>query len=70
MDGSGIRGLKARVRWKCCISRGGPNSTMEVYELEESEEEGTVLSPEKAGTQQEAAPAVRPVKSAEFGEEE
>ena len=45
--------LKPRVGRQCCISRGGPGSTVEVYKLEESREEGIVLidvgSPEKAG---------------------
>ena len=46
MGGRGIRGLKARVGCECCIStRGpdGPDCAMEVYQLEESEEEVTVL---------------------------
>ena len=42
---------------ECCISRGGTDSTVEVYKLEEFEEENTVLvgvgSPEETGTQQE-----------------
>ena len=53
-----IRGLKARVGWECCISRGrpdGPSRTVEVYKLEESSEEVTVLvcvgPPEKKGGQ-------------------
>ena len=44
---------------ECCISRrgtDGPDSAVKVYQLEESEEEVTVLvgvgSPKKAGTQQ------------------
>ena len=59
MGGKRIRGLKARVGWECCISRrgpDGPDSAVEVYQLEESEEEVTVLvgvgSPKKSGTQQ------------------
>ena len=40
---------------------------MEVYKLEESEEEVTVLSPEEAGW---AAPGVRAAKSSEFREGE
>ena len=43
---------------------------MELYKLEKSEEEATVLSPEKAGTQRGAAPGVRAAKSSEFAEEE
>ena len=39
---------------------------MEIYKLEESEEEVTVLSPEEAGT----APEVRAAKSSEFREGE
>ena len=33
----GIRGLEARVKRECCISRGGPDgpsSTVEVYKME------------------------------------
>ena len=46
MGGRGIRALKANVGQECCISIGvadGPNCTVEVYKLEESEEEDTVL---------------------------
>ena len=40
----GIRGLKTRVGRECSISRGGPDSAVEVYVSEESEEgEITVL---------------------------
>ena len=46
-----IKGLKARVGRKRCISRCGPHWTVEVYKLEESREEVTVISSEKAGTQ-------------------
>ena len=36
--------MEARVGWECSISRGGPDCTVEeVYMLEESEEEVTVL---------------------------
>ena len=59
MGGKRIRGLKARVGCDCCISKGGPGGpdrAMEIYQLEEYEEEFTVLvdvgSPRKAGTQQ------------------
>ena len=59
MGGKRIRGLKARVGCECCISRRGPDGpdrAVEVYQLEESEEEDTVLvavaSPKKAGTRQ------------------
>ena len=54
-----IGGLKARVGLECCASRegeDGQSSTVEVYKLEESKEEVTVLvdvgSPEEAGTQE------------------
>ena len=53
--GKRIRGLKARAGQKCCISRGGPDCTMKVYKLKESEEEDTVFAgvgyPEETGTQ-------------------
>ena len=38
-----IRGLKMRVGYECYIRRRGPDSAMKVYQLEESEEKGTVL---------------------------
>ena len=38
-----IKGLKGRVGRDCYISRGGPRGTVEVYKLEESKEEVTVL---------------------------
>ena len=38
-----IRSLKTRVGQECCISRGGPGSTLEVYISEESQERVTVL---------------------------
>ena len=38
MDRWGIRGLESRVGRKCSISRGEPDSTVEVYVTEESEE--------------------------------
>ena len=51
-----IRGLKARVGWERCTSRGGsdgPGSTVEVYKMEEFKEEDTMLvgvvSPEEVG---------------------
>ena len=65
MGRRGIRGLKMRVGRECSISRGGPDCTVEVCRLEESEEEVTVL---QVGTQQGAAPRVRAAKSSEFGE--
>ena len=34
----GIRSLETRVGRECSISRGGPDSTVEVYASEESEE--------------------------------
>ena len=50
------KGEKLKVGREYCISKGGPDgsgSTVEVYKLEESEEEDTVLvgvgSPEEAG---------------------
>ena len=33
----GIRGLETRVGQECSISRGGPDSTVEVYMSEEGE---------------------------------
>ena len=36
----GIRSLETRVGQECSISRGGPDSTVEVYVPEESEEGG------------------------------
>ena len=39
---------------------------MEVYKLEETTEEVTVLSPEKTRAQQGATPGVRAAKSSEF----
>ena len=44
-----IRGLKAMVGRKCCISRGEARLNSEVYKLEESEEDVTMFSPEEAG---------------------
>ena len=43
MGGKRIRGLKSRMGWKCCISKRGPDDAMEVHQIEESEEEITVL---------------------------
>ena len=66
MGGKRIRGLKMRVGCKCCIGRRGPDCAMKVYQMEESEEKGTVLvsveSPKKAGR---TAPGVRSAKSSE-----
>ena len=57
----GIRSLETRVGRECSISRGGPDSTVEVYVSEESKEGGvTVL--EQGG----AAPRVRAAKSSEI----
>ena len=39
----GISGLEMRVGQECCISRGGPDCTVEVYMSKESEEGITVL---------------------------
>ena len=65
MGGKRIRGLKARMGCECCISRRGPDGpdrAVETYQLEESEEEATVLvglgSPKKAETQQGGLPRV------------
>ena len=49
----GIRSLETRVGQECSISRGGPDSTVEVYMSEESEEGGVTVS------RQGAAPRVR-----------
>ena len=38
-----IRGLKARVGRKCCISRGESDCTVEVYRPDEPGKEVTVL---------------------------
>ena len=43
-----IRSLKTRMGRDCCISRGEPDCTVEVYMSEESEERVTVL---RVGTQ-------------------
>ena len=45
----GITGLKTRVGQECSISREGPDCTVEIYRLEESEQVVTVL---RVGTQQ------------------
>ena len=58
----GIRGLETRVGQECCISRGGPDCTVEVYMSEESEGGVTVV-------RQGEVPRVRAAKSSEFGEE-
>ena len=56
MGRKGIGGLKARMGCQCCISRRGPDQAVEVYQLEKSKVEVTVLvgvgSPKKVGTQQ------------------
>ena len=39
----GIRSLETRVRQECSISRGAPDSTVEVYVPEESEEGGVTV---------------------------
>ena len=57
-----IRGLETRVGRECCISRGGPDCTIEVYMSEESEESHSVM----AGG---GSSKVRAAKSFEFGEE-
>ena len=46
MGGKRIKGLKARVGCECSISRRGPDGSdwaVEVYQLEESEQEVIVL---------------------------
>ena len=43
MGGKRIRGLEARVGCECCISRRRPDWAVEVYQLDTSEEEVTVL---------------------------
>ena len=61
----GIRGLKTRGERSAVLADEELDCTVEVYMLEEPEEEVTVL---QVGTQQRAAPRVRAVKSSEFGE--
>ena len=39
----GKRGLEARVGRKCSVSRGKPDSTVEVYVSEEPEEGGVTV---------------------------
>ena len=39
----GIRSLETRVGQECSISRGGPDSTVEVYMSEESAEGGVTV---------------------------
>ena len=39
----GIRSLETRVGQECSISRGRPDSTVEVYVSEESEEGGVTV---------------------------
>ena len=43
MGSWGIGGLETRMGQECCISRGDPDCTVEVYMSEESEERLTVL---------------------------
>ena len=43
MSRCGIRGLVTRVGRECSISRGGPDSTVEVYVSEKSEERGVTV---------------------------
>ena len=57
MGRRGIRGLKTRVGRRAALAQGVPNrpsSIMEIYNLEESEEEVIVFvglrSPEETGT--------------------
>ena len=57
----GMRGLETVVTRECSISRGVPDSTVEVYVSEESE--GGSHSVTAGG----AAPRVRAAKSSEFG---
>ena len=70
MGGKRIRGLKAKVGCECCISRRGPDLAVEVYQLQKSEEEVTVLVGEESqkksrGAAGRAAPGVRAAKSSE-----
>ena len=58
----GIRSLESRVGRECSISRGGPDSTVEVYVSEEFEEGGS-----HSVTAEGAAPRVRAAKSSKFG---
>ena len=60
-----IRRLKTRVGGSVALEDEGLDCTVEVYMLEESEEEVAVL---RVGTQQGEAPRVRAVKSSKFGE--
>ena len=57
----GIKGLEIRVGQKCCISRRGPDCTVEIYMSVEFGQGVTVL------WQRGAAPIVRAAKSSEFG---
>ena len=43
MGRRGIRGLETRMGRECSISRGGLDSTVEVYVSEESEEGGVTV---------------------------
>ena len=67
MGGKRIRGLKTRVGWECCISRRGPDGAVDLYQLEDSEKEVTVLvgveSQKKQDTAGRAARGVRAAKS-------
>ena len=63
MSRRGKRGLKARMRRECCISRWGSDCAVVVYRSDESREEVAVL---RVGTQQGEAPEVRAAKMDPF----
>ena len=58
----GIGSLETRVGQECSISRGGLDSTVEVYMPEESEEGGVTVLQQGGG----AAPRVRAAKGSEI----
>ena len=50
-----IRSLETRVGQESSISRGGPDSTVEVYMSEESEEAGVTVLQQRGQLQERAA---------------
>ena len=46
----GIRSLETRVGHECSISRGGPDSTVEVYVPEKSEKRGVTVLQQGGGS--------------------
>ena len=50
----GIRSLKTRVGRECSISKGGPDSTVEVYMSEESEEGGVTVLRQRGSSKSES----------------